>query len=249
MGESLRSWCRLVAGLLLLPAVGSAQLPPAGELMAAHNRAIGGEAAFAKYEAMHATGTFSVPAAGLVAGMEAYRVRPNRMVTVSVIPGMGEMRGGFDGEVGWSIDPMRGARVLEGAELTLLKDQAAFDQDLRRPESFRSAETVEKTSLGGHECYKVKLVWPSGRESFDCYSLSSGLLIARLDSQESDMGRIEAVTLLQDYAEFGGIRVPTRSVIMAMGMEQVITIEKVDFVPPEPALLALPAEIKALLGK
>jgi hypothetical protein len=126
--------------------------------MAAHNRAIGGEAAFAELQALHATGTFSVPSAGMVAGMESFRVRPNRTLTLSAIPGMGEARGGFDGEVGWSIDPMRGARVLEGPELALVKDQSVFDVELRRPASFRSVETVEKTSLGGEECYKVRLV-------------------------------------------------------------------------------------------
>jgi hypothetical protein len=63
------------------------------------------------------------------------------------------------------------------------------------------------------------------------------------------MGRIEALTLLQDYADFGGIRVPKRSVITAMGMEQVIMIEKIDFEVPDPVRLQLPPEIKALIGR
>jgi len=235
--------------LLLAPSALSAQLPPAAELMAAYNKAIGGEAAFAKYQGMHATGSFAIPSMGMSAGIEVYSARPNRMLTVSSIPGMGEMRQGYDGVTAWAIDPMRGARVLEGAELAMIKDQSAFDSDLRRPEKFKSAETVEKTTLGGKECYKVKLVWNSGRESFDCYSAADGLLVARIENQESDMGQIEATTLLQDYTDFGGIKLPKKNVVSAMGMEQVITIDTVEFITPDDARFELPAEIKALIKK
>jgi hypothetical protein len=241
---------RVAGGLLLAaPVAAAAQLPPAAELMAAHNRAIGGEAAFARHRSLHTTGTYSIPAAGMVGGYESWRVRPNRTLTLSVLPGMGELRGGFDGEIGWAVDPLKGARVLEGIELMIVKDQAVFDIDLRRPDAFRSAETVEKTSLGGEECYKVRLVWKSGRETFDCYGVASGLLIARIEPLESEAGRVEAITLLQDYAEHGGIRVPARSVTAALELEQVITIERVDFEQPDSARLALPAEIRALLRK
>jgi len=251
MSTTLRNGSRMLALVLLAlaPAELAAQLPPPAELMAAYNKAIGGDAAFAKYQAMHATGSFAIPSMGMSAGIDVYSARPNKMLTVSNIPGMGEMRQGFDGEVAWAIDPMRGARVLEGAELAMIKDQAAFDSDLRKPENFKSVETVEKTTMGGQECYKVKLVWNSGRESYDCYSVDNGLLVARMETQESDMGQIEATTLLQDYTDFGGIMLPKKNVVSAMGMEQVITIDNVEFLSPNDSTFELPAEIKALVNK
>jgi hypothetical protein len=251
MSAMLRTGSRILAtiSLLLAPAAASAQLPAAADLMAAYNKAIGGEAAFAKYQGMHAVGSFAIPSMGMTAGIEVYSARPNKMLTVSNIPGMGEMRQGFDGTTAWAIDPMRGARILEGAELTMVKDRAAFDSDLRKLSDFKSAETVEKTTLGGQECYKVKLVWNSGRESFDCYSAADGMLVARIETQESDMGAIEAVTLLQEYTDFGGIKLPKKNVVTAMGMEQVISIDKVEFITPEDARFEPPAEIKALIKK
>ena len=89
----------LAVALLLAPATASAQLPAAADLMAAYNKAIGGEAAFAKHQAMHMTGNFAIPSMGMSAGMEVYSARPNKMFTISSIPGMGEMRQGFDGEI------------------------------------------------------------------------------------------------------------------------------------------------------
>jgi hypothetical protein len=250
MATTKRTGIGLLAALLLLSPSGvAAQLPSPAELMAAHNQAIGGEAAFAQHQALHTTGTFAIPVAGITGGLETYRVRPNTTLTISVMPGMGELRGGFNGEVGWGIDPMNGARLLGGTELELVRDQARFDGDLRQPENFKSVETVEKTTVGGQECYKVRLVWRSGRETFDCYSVTNRLLIARIESHEGDQGRVEALTLLQDYTDFGGIKLPKRSVTAVLDMEQVITIEKVDFAPPDPARLELPPEIKALIRK
>jgi hypothetical protein len=79
MSAILRSG-RLLAGALLLlaPAATSAQLPAAADLMAAYNKAIGGEAAFAKYQGMHVTGSFAIPSMGMSAGLEVYSARPNR---------------------------------------------------------------------------------------------------------------------------------------------------------------------------
>lgn len=247
MSALRRTGTRLLAlALLLAPAAASAQLPAAADLMAAYNKAIGGQAAFAKHQSMHMTGNFAIPSMGMSAGMDVYSARPNKMLTVTNIPGMGEMRQGFDGETVWGIDPMRGARILEGAEANMIKDQADFESDIRDIAKFKSAETVEKTTLGGQECYKVKLVWNSGRESFDCYSPANGLLVARIETQESDMGKIEATTILQDWTDFGGIMIPKKSTVSAMGMEQVLSVEKIEFDAVDPALFQLPAEIKAL---
>jgi len=251
MSAMLRTGSRILAAasMLLAPAALAAQLPAAADLMAAYNNAIGGEAAFAKYQGMHASGNFAIPSMGMSAGIEVYSARPNKMLMVTSIPGMGELRQGYDGTTAWAIDPMRGARILEGAELVMLTDRAAFDSDLRKMSEFKSAETVEKTTMGGQECFKVKLVWNSGRESFDCYSAADGLLVGRIEKQESEMGSIEAVTLLQEYTDFGGLKLARKNTITAMGMEQVISIEKIEFITPEDARFEPPAEIKALIKK
>lgn len=235
------------AALTFVPALAAAQaLPPAAELMAAYTKAIGGEATYARIEGMHASGSFAVPSMGLSANFDMYSARPNRMLMVSSLPGVGEIRQGYDGTTAWAIDPMQGARILEGNELKAISDEANFENSLRLARNFTSVQTVEKTKLGDKECYKVKLVWKSGRESFDCYGTTDGLLVGSISMQETAMGAVETTTLLSDYKEFGGMKLPTRTTVQAMGMEQLMTIEKVEFGAPEAAKFELPAEIKAL---
>ena len=249
--DMLRAGSRRVltaAALLCAPAALQAQaLPAAADLMAAYTQAVGGEAAWSKLQGMHTTGSYTVPAMGMSAEFNVWNARPAMMLLIINIPGMGEMRQGYDGTTAWAVDPMQGARVLSGSELTATQDQAGFDSSLRLIKNFKSAETVEKTTLGGHECYKVKLVWKSGRETYDCYSTADGMLVAQVAVQESPMGTVEATTTLSEYKAFGDIKLPTKSNISMMGMEQVLTITGVEFTAVEESRFQLPPEVKALV--
>ena len=140
------------------------------------------------------------------------------------------------------------AAELPAAE-TLI-EQADPSASLRQPENFTSATTVALTEHGGQPCYKVELVWKSGRESWDCYAVDTGLMVATGGKQESPMGTVEAVTLLSDYKDFSGVKMPTRTVQEMMGQQQVFTINSIEFDAVEdPALFALPAAIQTLVAQ
>lgn len=235
-----------------LPAALTAQddLPPAAELIDRYVETIGGRDAVLSAPGTHSTGAFSMPAAGLEAKMEIYAAtEPSRMVSVIEIPGMGTVRNGYTGEHGWSVDPNLGARLLEGMELESMREGASNAASLRDPSLFDERTTVERTELNGEACYKVRLVWKSGRETFDCYSVESGLLIASEANEETPMGTIPVVTLISDYKQFGDILSPTRIVQQMMGQQQVITIETVEYGEIEAERFAPPPAIQTLIDQ
>ena len=243
---------RALVGALVLamaPAVAVAQgdLPPAADLIDRHIEAVGGRDALLAPAGSHSVGEFSMPAAGLKARMEVFATSdPLRMLSVIEIPGLGTIQQGYTGEHGWSVDPNLGARLLEGKELAAIKEGGSNEGALRDPSLFTERTTVERTEVEGEACYRVRLVWKSGRETFDCYSVERGLLIASESNEETPMGTIPVVTLLREYQQFGEIMSPTRIVQRMMGQEQVMTIETVEygeielekFVPP-PAIQTL----------
>lgn len=245
---------RAAVALLILaaaPAFVAAQeepLPEAGALVARYVDAIGGRDAVLARKASRTVGRFEMPAAGLGGDLEVVTQAPNRMITKVTIEGMGVMRSGFDGSIGWSLDPMTGARLLEGKELAAMRDQANMLAGVRDSSLFASMETVERTEMGGEACYLVKLVWQSGRESHDCYSVESGLLVGSRSQQESPMGTMDVTVRVADYREFGGVRMPTRIVQEMMGMQQTMTISDVQFENVDVSVIDPPAEIKALQG-
>lgn len=240
-----------LAASLLIPVALPAQdapLPAARDLVARHVAAIGGRDAVLKYNTIRTTGTFSMAAAGLQGDLVSTQSKDGRMSLRINVPGMGELAGGYDGTTGWSVNPMQGPRVLAGAELAQMKEEGGLQATvLRESPGITSMETVEKSSLGGVDCYKVKISFGSGRVSYDCYGIETGLLAGQIAVQESPMGTVELHNIVSDWKEFGGVKFATTLKQQAMGQEQVMTITGVHFdSADDAAMLALPAAVKAL---
>ena len=128
-------------------------------------------------------------------------------------------------------------------------DLPGFGASSRQGPNVASAETIEQTQMNGEACYKVKIVWKSGRETFDCYSVASGFLVASVGKQETPMGTIEITNLVSDYKDFGGQKIATRLTQQAMGAEQVLLIQNVEYDAAPDSLFEMPAAIKALVEK
>jgi hypothetical protein len=221
-------------------------LPPAQQIVDAYVQAIGGADAIARASHRHMKGEMAMPAAGMTMTMEIWQSRPNKMVMVMSIPGMGEIRQGYDGQTAWSTNPMQGPRIIEGAEMEQTARQADFEANLRFEHMFPTMETVERTEMGGRPCYKVRMVAQNGDESFGCFDVETKLLLGMTSRLESEMGTVESNMAFHDYRDFGGVKMPARTVMNVMGQEMVMTVSEMDTNAVPDAVFALPAEIQAL---
>jgi hypothetical protein len=238
----------IMAVLAVVPPVASQDaLPPAEELIDRHIEAMGGRDTLLGHASSRSTGTFSMPAAGITGTLVVEAAAPNRMASQVEIPGLGLIRNGFDGKVGWSVDPNLGPRLLDGLELAAMQENTHQLAALRDPSLFTVRETVELTEMNGQPCYRVRLVWNSGRETFDCYSVETGLMVAMSASQETPMGNIESVTFLEEYQEYGGILSPTRIRQQALGQEQLMTLDSIEYDVVEDDAFDPPASIRTLM--
>ena len=228
----------------------SSSLPAGRAIIDRYVQAIGGRDAVMRYTSIRYVGNFEMPAAGMKGNLTIVQAAPNKMGMTIELPGMGEMVTGFDGTVGWSINPMQGPRVLEGKELEQLREDAGPSALLRAPDRIRSAETVELTTMGGRACYKVKIIYNSGRESFDCYSPETGLLVAMTQTQESPMGTVQVTTFFDEWKAFGGLKTATKLRQQMLGQEQILTIDRLEFDRPEDIkAVEMPEQIKPLVKK
>lgn len=221
-------------------------LPAAQEIMNAYMNAIGGVQAITAAQHRHMVGEMSMPAAGMTMTMEIWQSRPNKMLMVMEIPGMGEMKSGYDGEVAWSVNPMQGPRIIDGAELQQTLRQADFDANLRFDHLFPTMETVERTEMAGRPCYRVRMVAANGDEAFGCFDVENKLLLGLTSRTESEMGTVETTVEFQDYRDFGGVKMPAKTVMNVMGQQMVMTVKQMDTNAVSADRFALPAEIKAL---
>jgi len=239
--------CAFAIAAIAAPAPTLAQdLPDANDLIASYVAAIGGPERYDGQSSV-SQGTFSMPAMGMEGSFVLVQRYPNQMRMDVSLPGIGEIHSGYTGEVGWSVNPFTGAQLMEGAELEQIREQASIAASLRDPSVVPGRETVEQAEFGGEACWRVKLTWASGRESHDCYSVDSGLLIASESVQASPMGDVPSVTLFRDYREFDGRRMPTRMIQSVMGQEQVMVIETVEYGEVSDERVAPPQQIRALI--
>ena len=223
----------------------SASLPPAATLLAKYGETIGA-AAYLAPKSVVMKGAMSMPAAGINATFQMTQLAPNQMSMVTEITGLGKIEAGYDGKTAWSMDPMQGARVLAGKELSQLVDEADRRGVARSAELFSAMETVADTTMNSERCYLVKLTWKSGRETQDCFSAATGLLIATKSISHTGMGEMPVVTFYNDYKKFGSVMVPTKTTAEAMGQQQVLTIDSVVFGDGTGVTIAPPAAVQAL---
>jgi hypothetical protein len=247
--------CSITAVLAALVGVSSSSLaqgtalPPAKELIAKAGAATNASAVMAKYKSVLTKGRFEMPAQGVSGDLEISQARPNKTMMRINISGIGLIETGFDGTTGWQINPMQGPRVMTGKELDAVREEASFGTSSRQGPNVVSAETIEQTTMNGEACYKVKIVWKSGRETFDCYSAATGLLVASMGKQESAMGTVEVTNLVGDYKDFGGQKIATRITQQAMGQEQVLVLTSVEYDAASDSTFQIPPAIKALVEK
>jgi hypothetical protein len=170
------------------------------------------------------------------------------MSMTMTIPGLGEVVQAYDGTHAWTVNPMQGPRVLEGRELAQATEDAGYSSMLRASPSITNMETVERTELGGEACYMVKITYASGRESRECYSTETGLLVGTIAKQVSPMGEIESTTLVSEWKDFGGLKSATMMRQQLMGQEQILRVTNIEYDRADDAqAFVVPESVKALL--
>lgn len=202
------------------------------------------------HKTSRATFAFDLPAMGMSANMEAVQsYNPLRSAQRIELPGMGEMRNGFDGTVGWATNPMQGATLLSGDALASAKEDADEDNYGRQSKAIVSSETVEKTKLNNEDCFKVKHTYKSGRTSFDCFSVATGLIVWSQTTTVTPQGTFDVVANYSAYKDFAGMKRPTTTTIDQAGQQIVLTLRNWEWDVVGEDAFAMPPDVKALVEK
>ena len=222
-------------------------LPSPQSLMARHDSLIGGRAILEQHQSLRMVGTLTLSAAGITAPLEILKVRPNKYLFRTSLGPMGEILSGFDGATAWAIQPGQGPIILEGAQAEQVALQADFFGDLHDLSKFSHVETLEIAEFEGRRAYTIRMSRADGAVVHGYFDVETGLSAGVSHSLETPMGKQEMVTIYSDYTNFDGLLVATRVVQRNPQFEVVLTISAVEFDVLDPAAVALPESVKALI--
>jgi hypothetical protein len=179
--------------------------------------------------------------------IEVFGAAPNRQVLQISMGGIGEITEGFDGSHGWSLNPVTGPTLKVGKELDQVKLDADFYSDLRDPKTYPDVKTLDKVTFDGRQCYKVALTRIDGSQDVDYYDVETGLRAGVEGTRETQMGTITQTSIESGYKKVGKLLQPMLLTTKAMGVEQKITLETVEYDNVQPSVFDPPAAIKALI--
>jgi hypothetical protein len=227
----------------------TAGLPSAKDVITRFVKEIGGSDAFDKITSQRMIGKFEMSGQGITGKLEVLAKRPDKLVIKISLPGIGDLLQGFDGKVGWSVNPVTGPMVLEGKMLDQVREQARFDAVLHKDAEFKSMQTIGNADFEGKQALQLKMLRKSGQETTEYYDPQTGLLVGSSEIQETPLGPISVTGAIGDYRKFGDILFATRLTQKMGPLAQVMRFETMEFNGVDDAAFELPPAIKALVGK
>jgi hypothetical protein len=222
-------------------------LPNARTIVDRFVTAMGGETAFGRVTSIHATGRIEILQQGMSGTADLMTARPNKSLLVVQMAGVGRIETGYDGKVGWNIDPQSGPMLATGDELTEMAETNWFDAPLRSNDHIREMATVEKTDFDNRPAYKIKIVYPSGREEFEYFDVETGMDLGSEGKHATHMGSLPSTEIFRDYKLFGDVKQATTIVSRVLGIEQVVHIDTCVYNTVAPNAFDPPPAIKALI--
>jgi hypothetical protein len=241
----------ILALALLATAAASAQaqrLPRARDVVERYVEAIGGREAIARAQHRHTVTEVAMADVGIRMTVETFQARPNLIFVQMEVPGVGPVTSGFNGLVGWTVNPLYGARLLEGAELAESLRQADFDGALDPARSFPRMRTIGEKVVEGRPCWNLRLSSAGGMEIQSCFDKETGLMVGSTIRQvHEEEGVVEVESTISEYQHFDGIRMPMKYVTRVRGREMVTTVKSISHAPIAESVFTLPTVIETLV--
>jgi hypothetical protein len=231
------------------------QAAPAKEVVAQAIKAMGGAEAIAKIDSMRTVLELEGPMGAM--GIESFWARTGEVLIKQQVPGMGEMSMGYDGEVGWSSNPMGGGYMLLDEKMTQqMLDQGAMHIRLLQlqktmEKEFTTIENMGTDEFGDRQCHKLKVQNEdeerpaSGFVFFDAEThLPAGMEM----TEEGPQGATTSTVFFKEWTPQAGVQFYREMLVSAQGMEMSGRYTEIELNKVDKKVFELPAEVKELVA-
>lgn len=173
--------------------------------------------------------TGKISAMGMEMPATIYLKNPNKIKTVISLSGQ-EMITVFDGEKGYTVNPMNGGGAVEltGAQLKQAQSNNVFNNAVAN--YFQKGQLTLEGSEDVNNKPAFKLKAMEGTTPIYLFIDKTSYLLVKTNSSVDQMGTTQNVdTFLSDYTDISGVVLPKKTSMMANGMEAMnMTFDKVE---------------------
>ncbi|HYA17478.1 MAG TPA: hypothetical protein VEF06_08430 [Bryobacteraceae bacterium] len=227
----------------------AADLPSGESLIQRFIERSGGEEAYSKIHTASLTGTVEVEGQNLRGTIEMAEEGEKSWTAID-LAGIGRTEQAFDGETAWEINPIQGARLIEGEEKSVLKRSSGLALISSWKQDYSSIRTIGEETVHARPAWKVEMTPKEGRPETYLFDKDSGLLVRMSAVVSTPLGDIAAEFELSDYRSLDGIQTPFTMTQGAMGQLIVIHFDRIVYNATLPKdRFAMPAEVAALRAR
>ncbi len=206
-------------------------LPDAEGILSRAAEAMGGREAIDRVQSFYYRGKIEMVGQNIHGNLEIWW-KGGDFFMEQVVPGIGEMRAGKQGDTIWADDPINGKRMLSGIEA----EQHAWASSLLLAAEwkryFDSAKTIAERTVAGKTIHEVELSAASGLTVEMSFDSTTGLQVGQTFEQVTPMGKQPFDVTFSDYREVDGIKIAFKQVIDAKVQTVVQVIEVVELGAP-----------------
>lgn len=205
-------------------------------------------------ESVRMSGAMVMPAVGMNAEMTILMDADGNVAITQIIPGIGTIRSGVTGDVGWSLSELTGPMIMSEAEVAQTRQQADIYGELNWHEraskiTYAGEASVTLPDRSTRPTHQLTVVdRETGKEETHHFDREKGTRLQSLTMQAvPGEGEIPVTTTYLDYEKIGQMMVPKRSVVVVgpQQMEMRVSEWVVNGDVPEDAF-EMPAEVKAI---
>jgi hypothetical protein len=250
--KAIRSIFYLVAMLSIFawepgPYAQKTGLPLGDEIMAKYIAGTGGIAAYDKINNRITWSTLDVRDKNVKIAITTYAAKPNKILIIMDIPGVGQVARGMSEGVVWERTP-KGPQIKTGDEMKEGLRDAAFDKFAYWRNSFDSVKCTGIDTVDGHPC-DIAVMTPRVGDPLTVHFGRTDGIIWQIDFAIVPKSGPQSVSLIMsDYGKIDGILIPFATRLQMMDGERIMTIDSLrQNVDIPDSLFALPADIRSLM--
>lgn len=187
--------------------------------------------------------TGKMSAMGMEMPMVMYMKNPNKIKVTYSLNGM-DMISVFDGEKGYTMNPMTGSSKpveLTGEQLKQVQNNNAFRNELMIYYKNNQVTNEGVEDVNGSPANKLKVTPETGNPIFMFLDKKTGLLVKTSTTVEQMGTSMNVDSYMADYTDTKGVIMPKKTTAMANGMEAAtITFDLIEVdVPMEDSMFKL----------